>query len=189
MATERVVIGISGASGGALAIELLRQLRRLCEAELHVILTAEGENTLTFETGFGFADLGGLADSVYRGDMRGAPPASGSFRAMGMAVVPCSMKTLAGIASGYGDNLLLRAADVTLKERRRLVLVPRECPFGTIHLQNMAALSALGAVIVPPVPAYYNNPRSIDDVNRSVVGKIIEHLGVENDLIKEWGGQ
>jgi len=189
MTARRIIVGISGASGGSLAVELLRQLRQCSDAELHVILTAGGEYTLQYETGMGFDGLSGLADKVYRGETTDAPPASGSFRTLGMAIVPCSVKTLAGIVTGYCENLLLRAADVTLKERRRLVLVPRECPFSTLHLQNLAAASALGAVVVAPVPAYYNRPQSIEDVNRHIVGKVIEHLGIETDLVKEWYGQ
>ena len=185
---NRVIVGISGASGGELALEVLRQLRLWSDAELHVIVTESGETTLKYETGKDLSGLIRYADKVYSGRDMSAPPASGSLTTLGMVVVPCSMKTLAGIVTGYCDNLLLRAADVTLKERRKLILVPRECPFSTIHLRNMTAASELGAVIMAPVPAYYSFPCSIDDVNRFIAGKIIGHLGYENDLIEEWNG-
>ncbi len=185
---NRLLVGITGASGAPLAVELLRQLQAIPDLELHLLLSACGALTLAHECGMTPEDLDPLVCRRYANDDYGAAPASGSFPTMGMVIVPCSMKTLAGIVSGYCETLLLRAADVTLKERRPLVLVPRECPFGTVHLRNLTAASELGARIVPPVPAYYNHPKTIEDVNRHVVGKILSQLGLETGLVQQWEG-
>jgi polyprenyl P-hydroxybenzoate/phenylacrylic acid decarboxylase-like protein len=186
MANKRLLIGITGASGAPLAVELLRQLEDIPAVETHVMLSQCGELTLAQEAGLDRAWVEQHCTRLYDTTDYGAGPASGSFDTLGMVIVPCSMKTLAGVVSGYCDTLLLRAADVTLKERRRLVLVPRECPFGTIHLRNLTAASELGAVVLPPVPAYYNHPQTIDDVNRQVALKILSqfHLG----QVREWTG-
>ena len=183
-----LLVGITGASGAPLAVELLRQLQQLPEIRVHLIVSDCGALTLAHECGMQPADLDALCARRYENDDYGAGPASGSFPTMGMVIVPCSMKTLAGIVSGYCETLLLRAADVTLKERRPLVLVPRECPFGTVHLRNMTAASELGARIVPPVPAWYNHPATIEDVNRHIVGKILSQLGLETELVQQWEG-
>ena len=150
MNSKRLIIGITGASGAPLALELLHQLMEIPQVETHVILSHCGELTLTHETGLTRDDLRGLCTRLYDNEDYGAGPASGSFEALGMVIIPCSMKTLAGVVSGYCDTLLLRAADVTMKERRPLVLVPRECPFSTLHLRNLTAASELGAHIDPP---------------------------------------
>ena len=137
MGKQRLVIGISGASGAPIAIELLNQLRTLTDIETHLIISYGAQLTIEQETTYSLDDVKALADVTYNNSEIGASIASGSFRTMGMIIVPCSMKTLAGITSGYSDNLLLRSADVTLKERRKLILVPRECPLSTIHLKNL----------------------------------------------------
>lgn len=186
MKRDRILVGISGASGAPLTIELLRALQQT-ELECHLIVTSGGWRTITEETGMTSEQVCALADAVHDIDNIGAPPASGSWRTLGMAVVPCSMKTLAGIHSGYSDNLLLRAADVTLKERRKLVLVPRECPMSPIHLRNQYELSMMGAVIMPPVLSYYNHPASIEDMARHLVGKILDQFGVEYNGFRRWG--
>ena len=160
---KRLVIGMSGASGAPLTIELLKQLQQYRDIESHLIVTKGAQMTLEQETEYTLEQLYALADEVHDNHNIGAGPASGSYRTMGMIVIPCSMKTLAGIVSGYSDNLVLRAADVTLKERRKLVLVTREAPLGTIHLRNMYEASQLGAVIIPPVLSYYNHPKTIED--------------------------
>lgn len=147
---KRIIMGITGASGAPLAVELLRKIRTIPDAESHVICSRSGALTLRQECGMELEELRRLSHVWYDNGDIGAAVASGSFRTLGMAVVPCSMKTLAGIVTGYSDSLLLRAADVVLKERRRLVLVPRECPLSTLHLRNLTAASELGAVIVPP---------------------------------------
>lgn len=186
MTMERLLIGITGASGAPLALELLRQLQALPNVEAHVILSHCGELTLAHEAGLSREELRRLCFRLYDNEDYGAGPASGSFDTLGMVIIPCSMKTLAGVVSGYCDTLLLRAADVTMKERRPLVLVPRECPFSTLHLRNLTTASELGADIIPPVPAYYNHPQTIEDVNRQIAEKVLSrfHLG----QVPEWTG-
>lgn len=184
---KRLIVGVSGASGAPIAMELLRALKQT-ELESHLVVTPGGWRTIAEETGMTTQQVGELADVVHDVDDIGAPPASGSWCALGMVVVPCSMKTLAGIHSGYSDNLLLRAADVTLKERRKLVLVARECPMSTIHLRNQYELSMMGAVILPPVLSYYSHPKSLEDAARHLVGKILDQFGVECSGFCRWGG-
>lgn len=186
MTPKRLLIGISGASGAPLALELLRQLRELPQVEAHVILSRCGELTLAHEVGMTREQLRPLCHRLYDNEDYGAGPASGSFQSLGMVIVPCSMKTLAGVVSGYCDTLLLRAADVTLKERRPLVLVPRECPLSTLHLRNLTTASELGAQIIPPVPAYYNHPKTIEDVNRQVAQKVLSRFQLGQ--VPEWTG-
>ena len=183
---KRLLIGISGASGAPLAVTLLEELKQIPEIETHVILSDCGELTLNHECGMDRADLSGLCTRLYDNDDYGAGPASGSFQAVGMVIIPCSMKTLAGVVSGYCDTLLLRAADVTMKERRPLILVPRECPFSTVHLRNLYEASRLGAEILPPVPAYYNHPKTIDDVNRQIARKVLSRFCLGE--VPEWTG-
>ena len=186
MGKQRLLIGITGASGAPLALELLGQLKGQPEVETHVILSLCGELTLGHEAAMTRQELAPLCTRLYDNEDYGAGPASGSFQTLGMVIIPCSMKTLAGVVSGYCDTLLLRAADVTLKERRKLVLVPRECPFGTIHLRNLTTASELGAVVIPPVPAYYNHPKTIEDVNRQAAGKVLSQFGLGE--VREWRG-
>ncbi len=183
---KRLLVGISGASGAPLAVALLRELQKIPQVETHVILSHCGELTLAQEAGMTREDIGAMATRLYDNQDYGAAPASGSFQTMGMVIVPCSMKTLAGVVSGYCDTLLLRAADVTWKERRRLMLVPRECPFSTLHLRNLATASELGATIIPPVPAYYNHPATIEDVNGQIARKILSQFGLGE--VPEWRG-
>ena len=183
---KRLLIGISGASGAPAAIALLEELKRSPVVESHVILSECGALTLSHECGMSRADLFGLCTRLYENDDYGAGPASGSFQTMGMVIIPCSMKTLAGVVSGYCDTLLLRAADVTMKERRPLILVPRECPLSTVHLRNLYEASKLGAEIIPPVPAYYNHPKTIDDVNRQIARKVLSRFRLGE--VPEWKG-
>lgn len=184
---NRVIVGISGASGAPLAVDVVRSL---CAArmEVHLVVTRSGERTLRHECGLSAEDLAPCCAAVYDNADIGAAIASGSFRARGMIVVPASMKTVAGIASGYSDNLLLRAADVTLKERRRLVLVARECPLSTLHLRNLLELSRMGAVILPPVMSYYSHPATIGDMARHIVGKILDQFDLETEGFRRWEG-
>lgn len=149
-------------------------------------MTRGAELTLAEETNLSVSELCAQADVTYENDDIGASIASGSFRTMGMVVVPCSMKTLAGIVCGYSENLLLRAADVTLKERRKLVLVPRETPLSTVHLRNLCDASQLGAVVIPPVMSFYNHPESVDDCVRHIVGKIMDQFELEADGFWRW---
>lgn len=183
---RRIIVGISGASGIPIAAEVLRQLKKIPDIETHLMYTRGAEMTIPLETELTMEDVRGLADVVYENSNIGAGPASGTFRTIGMVIVPCSMKTLAGIVSGYSDNLLLRAADVTLKERRKLVLVTRECPLGTLHLRNMYEASQLGAVILPPVLSYYNHPDSLEDCTRHIAGKILDQFELESEGMKRW---
>lgn len=184
---KRLIVGVTGASGAPLAVELLRELREHHpEVETHLVVTRSGELTLEQETGLTLAELRKLADLSYDNDSIGAAIASGNFKTMGMIVVPCSMKTVAGIVTGYSDNLLLRAADVCLKERRKLVLAARESPLSTVHLRNLYEASRLGAVVLPPMPAYYNHPKTIGDVTRQTVLRLLSQF----DLAEpgEWPG-
>ena len=184
---DRIVIGISGASGAPIAEALLKALKKE-RVQTHLVISRGGAMTIEQETGMSAGEIGQLADVVYDNQDLGAALASGSFKTMGMVVVPCSMKTLAGIVSGYSDNLLLRAADVTLKERRKLVLVTRECPLGTIHLRNMLEISQLGGVVIPPVLSYYGRPKSIEDCSRHIVGKILDQFDLEGEEFHRWEG-
>lgn len=186
MEKKRLLIGITGASGAPLAIALLEALRDILQVETHVILSQCGALTLKHEMNMEREQLRALCTRLYDNQDYGAGPASGSFHALGMVIIPCSMKTLAGISSGYCDTLLLRSADVTLKERRKLVLVPRECPFSTIHLRNLWDLSQMGAVVIPPVPAYYNHPVTLEDVNRQIAHKVLAQF--ELGEVPEWKG-
>lgn len=181
---NRIIIGITGASGAPLALELLKQLEG--KAERHVILSHCGELTLRHELNMVRDDLLPHCEKLYDNEDYGAAPASGSWNCLGMVIIPCSMKTLAGVVTGYCDTLLLRAADVQMKERRKLVLVPRECPFSTLHLRNLATASELGAVVIPPVPAYYNHPSTIEDVNRQTAEKVLSQFSL--GAVPEWRG-
>lgn len=185
---KRLVIGMSGASGAPLTVELLRQLRdRHPQVQTHLIVTHGAELTLAQETDVSMAQLKSLASVCHANGNIGAAPASGSFRTMGMIVVPCSMKTVAGIVSGYSDNLLLRAADVMLKERRKLVLVAREAPLSTVHLRNLYEVSRLGAVVLPPMLTYYNHPASVEDSTRYTVNRILSQFDLDEDSY-QWEG-
>ena len=185
---KRLIIGMSGASGAPLTVELLCQLHDRCpQVETHLVVTRGGEMTLTQETGIALAELQKLADACHDNSSIGASIASGSFKTMGMIVVPCSMKTVAGIVSGYSDNLLLRAADVVMKERRKLVLVARESPLSTIHLRNLYEASQLGAVILPPMLTYYNGPCTLEDCTRHTVNRILAQFDLDEGSY-QWEG-
>lgn len=184
----RLVVGISGASGAIYGIRTLETLRSL-KVETHLVMTEAAEETIRIETDRRVSDVASLATETYKvGDLT-AKPSSGSFRTDGMIVVPCSMKSLAGIASGYADNLLLRAADVTLKERRPLVLAVRETPLTLIHLENMVTVARAGAVVLPAMPAFYHRPKTMDDLVNHVVGRILDSFGIEHELYGRWDGQ
>lgn len=185
---EQLIIGMSGASGAPLAVELLRQLHHRCpQIETHLVVSRSAELTLRQETGLETEALRPLVHTLHDNDEIGANIASGSFPTLGMIVVPCSMKTAAGICSGYSDNLLVRAADVCMKERRRLVLVARESPLSTIHLRNLYELSQMGAVILPPMLTYYNHPVNVEDCTRYTVNRILAQFGLDQDSY-EWSG-
>lgn len=184
---KRLVIGMSGASGAILGIEILKSLKKYPNWESHLVISKGAEQTILEETNYKLIDVINLAYKTYSPKDIGASIASGTFRTEGMVIVPCSMKTAAGIACGYSDNLLLRAADVTIKERRKLVLVPRESPLSTIHLRNLLSLSELGTIIIPPMMSYYNKPASIEDLNTHIIGKILDKFNIEVSEFNRWG--
>ena len=184
---KRVVVGMSGASGAILGIEALRIFRELGGYETHLIVSTGATLTIALETGVTLDEVRALADVVHDNANLGAAVASGSFRTMGMLVVPCSMKTVAGIAHGFSDNLLLRAADVMLKEGRPLVLMPRETPLSIIHLRNLLAAAEAGAAIVPPMVTHYHGPTSIADMNRHLLGKALGRMSIDLPGMRRWG--
>lgn len=187
METKRVIVGVTGASGMPYAAHLLAALASAPGVETHVILSDAAKRVLALETDLMPADLTDLAHAVHEEGDLGAPPASGSWRAHGMVVCPCSMKSLAAIAHGLAGNLIHRAADVCLKERRPLILVARETPFSTVHLENMLAVSRAGATVMPPAPGFYHRPAAIGDLLAFMSARILDHLGVEHALSKRWG--
>lgn len=182
----RIIVGITGASGVIYGISLLEALRQL-DVETHLILSRQAERLITAETAYDPEEVRALAAYAYAAEDLYAPVASGSFLCQGMVVAPCSMKTLAGIASGYAENLIQRAADVTIKEGRRLILMPRESPFSAIHLENMLKLARLGVIIAPPIPAFYTRPQAINDLVRFSVGRALDLLGIKHHLFPRWG--
>jgi len=184
----RLVVGISGASGAIYGVRLLEVLG-LSGIESHLILTQAAQETIRLETGRAVEQVIALATQVYAIDDVGAAIASGSFKTVGMVVLPCSIKSLSAIAHSYTDNLLVRAADVTLKEHRRLVLAVRETPLHRGHLQAMLQLSEMGVVIMPPVPAFYHLPETVDDIVNHTVGKVLDLFDIEHDLFARWSGK
>lgn len=184
----RMVVAISGASGAILGVRLLQALREMPEIETHLVVSDAGELNLQHELGLTRKDVADLAHVMHNVHDVGAQIASGSFGATGMIVVPCSMKTLASIAHGFADNLMTRAADVMLKERRRLILMVRETPLNLIHLRNMAAVTEAGGIIFPPVPAFYQRPETLEEMVGHTVGHALELLGVGRELVPRWAG-
>jgi len=183
---KRLVVGISGASGVMLAIELLKQLQTNAEWETHLVLTTSACKTIAIETEYRKEEVEAMATILHPLNDVGASISSGTFKTEGMVIVPCSMKTLAGVANGYSENLLLRAADVTLKERRPLVLVARESPLNRIHIRNMLSASDAGAVILPPVVPYYNSPTSVREITMHIVGKILDIFDIPVPEFRRW---
>ena len=183
----RLVVGITGASGTIYGVRLLEVLRDL-GVETHLVMTEAARRVAGLETGYGVDDIEGLADYTWTNDEIDAPIASGSFRTGGMIVAPCSIKSLSAIAHSYNDSLLARAADVVLKERRKLVLVVRETPLHLGHLRLMAEATEYGAVILPPMPAFYHQPKTIADLVDQTVGKVLDQFGFEHDLYRRWQG-
>ena len=185
---KRIVVGISGASGAVIGVRLLAALRRLGTHETHLIVSSSGAVTAAQELGFTRGDLEAVADVVHNVRDIGAAVASGSFLTEGMVIAPCSMKTLAGVANGFADNLLTRAADVMLKERRRLVLVARETPLNLAHLRNMTAVTEMGGIIFPPLPAFYNQPATIDEMVDHTVARVLDLFALGPALSPAWAG-
>ena len=179
---------MTGATGAAIGIEILRALRELPQVETHLVLSRWASATIRLETDLAVSDVAALADVAYAWNDQGAAISSGSFAADAMIIAPCSMKTLAGIRTGYAEGLICRAADVTLKEGRRLVLMPRETPLSEIHLDNMLALARLGARIVPPMPAFYNLPKSVEDVIAHLAVRALDQLDIHLPSARRWDG-
>lgn len=187
---KKIIIGISGASGVIYGIRLLEVLRALPDVETHLVLSSAAGITIGLETDYSIEDVRALADVDYRFKDIAARISSGSFKTDGMIVAPCSMKTLAGIAYSFSDNLLLRAADVVLKDRRRLVLVPRETPLHLGHLRMLTQVTEMGAIVVPPMPAFYHRPRTVDDIINQTVNRVLDLVEIElpTDLFTRWEG-
>ncbi|ANN78622.1 UbiX family flavin prenyltransferase [Bordetella flabilis] len=187
--SKRLVVAITGASGAIYGVRILEQLRRHPDWESHLVLSASGALTAAQELALKRADIEALADVVHNVKDIGASVASGSFATEGMVVAPCSMKTLAAVALGMADNLVSRAADVALKERRRVVLVARETPLNLAHLRNMTSVTEMGGIVFPPVPAFYNQPASLDDVVNHTVGRVLDLFGIPHEnLLERWDG-
>jgi 4-hydroxy-3-polyprenylbenzoate decarboxylase len=185
---KRLIVAITGASGARYGVRLLELLRATEGIETHLMISDAAALNLHHELDVKRKDIEPLADNVHSVRDIGACVASGSFRADGMVIAPCSMKTLAAVAHGMCDNLITRAADVTLKERRRLVLLVRETPFNLAHLRNMTAVTEMGGIIFPPLPALYQRPQSIDEMIDHTVGRVMDMLGLEQSLAPEWNG-
>ncbi|HZD65479.1 MAG TPA: UbiX family flavin prenyltransferase [Acidimicrobiales bacterium] len=186
--SDRVVLAITGASGAIYGIRALELLAARGGVETHLVVTAGARRTITSETDRSVEEVRGLADVVHPVSNIGASIASGSFPTLGMLVAPCSIKTLSGIATSYADNLVTRAADVVLKERRRLVLLVRETPLHQGHLRLMSQATEAGAVIMPPVPAFYHHPRSLGEVIDQTVGRALDQLGLDTGVVRRWEG-
>ena len=185
----RLIVALTGATGVVLGVRLLQALKDMEDVETHLIVSKWGQQTLEHETTLTLSSLRELASHTYSpGDMTAAV-SSGSFGIDGMVIVPCSMRTLAAVTYGYGDNLIHRAADVTLKEQRPLVIVPRETPLSVTHLENMLRLARVGVTILPPMPAFYNHPRTVEEVVDHVVGRILDQLGITTSLSIRWSGE
>src|SRR5664279_4951756 len=188
MGTKKVIVGISGASGAIYGWRLLERLRAHGAVEIHLILTRSGEKTLFLETGKTVSDLKLLSDFSYPMEDISCRLASGSYPTDAMIIAPCSIHTMSAIATGISSNLMIRAADVTLKERRKLILMVRESPFHLGHLRNMTALAEMGAIIAPPIPGFYNNPRTVEQIVDHSVDRVLDLLGMPGPEIRRWEG-
>jgi len=182
----RLVVGITGSSGVIYGIKVLEVLLKI-KIETHLIISKWGERNVQIETDKSVEFVKSLATRNYNNDDMAAPISSGSFKTDGMAIVPCSMKTLSSIANGYDDNLVSRAAGVCIKESRRLVIVPRETPLSKIHLQNMTRLADIGVIVLPAMPGFYQRPKSMDDLITHIAGKILDQFGIEHNIYRRWG--
>jgi 4-hydroxy-3-polyprenylbenzoate decarboxylase len=185
---KRIVVGISGASGVIYGIRLLKVLKET-EWETHLVISEAAKQNILLETSLAVKEVEDLADKVYDSKNQAEAISSGSFKTSGMVIVPCAIKTLSGVANSFNENLLIRAADVTLKERRRLILVVRETPLHKGHLALMRKVADLGGIILPPVPAFYINPKSIDDLIDHTIGKILDIMEIDHTLYKRWEGE
>jgi 4-hydroxy-3-polyprenylbenzoate decarboxylase len=184
----KIIVAITGATGAIYGVRILQRLRE-AGAETHLVISRWGARTLIHETPYSREQVEAMATVSYAAGDMGAAVSSGSFRTDGMVIAPCSAKTLAAVAHGFGENLVHRAADVVLKERRRLVLVVREAPLSDIHLENMLKLSRMGAVVLPPMPAFYNHPQTVDDVVEHTVSRVLDQFGVDVSGVERWSGE
>ena len=185
-AQPRIIIGITGASGTIYAVRALEMLKKL-KVETHLVMTRSAQVTMAYETSWKVKDIAALADVVYRNEDIGAAISSGSFKTLGMLIAPCSIRSLSEIASGVTGSLLSRSADVVLKERRRLVLMVRETPNHLGHLRSMVAVTEMGAIVMPPVPAFYTKPKTIEDIVNHSVGRALDLFGLDTGMVKRWG--
>ena len=184
----RIIIGMSGATGFIYGIRLLEELAARENCETHLVISNGAKVAMKLECERSARDIEALADVVHSDQNLAASVSSGSFKTDGMVIAPCSMKTLSGVANSYGDNLVVRAADVCLKERRKLILVPREMPMHVGHCRLLHEAALMGAIIAPPVPAFYTKPKTIDDIVNDTVGRLLDLLGIDNELCKRWEG-
>ena len=183
---KRIVVGISGASGVTYGVRMLELLRKT-KFETHLIISKAGKLNIEIETSYKPGEVEAMADFTYDHKDMAAALASGSFLTEGMVVIPCTIKSLSGIANAYNENLLVRAADVTLKEKRKLVLVVRETPLHIGHLRLLTMAAEMGAHLLPPVPSFYHQPKTINDIINQTIGKVFDYLGIEHDLFNRWG--
>lgn len=185
---KRIVVAITGASGSIYGIRVLEVLQTIPEIEVHLVISEAAATTIDSETDFTLEKVAALADVVHSNKNIGATISSGSFKTAGMIIAPCSIKTLSAVANSNTENLIVRAADVTLKERRKLVLVVRETPFHLGHLRNMTRVTETGGIILPPVPAFYNKPKTLEDIINHLVGRVLDIFEIEHRLFERWKG-
>ncbi len=183
---KRIVVAISGATSSIYGIRLLEALRRYEDIEIHLIISHWAEENIKIETSYSVEEIWALAHHNYCNNEMGARISSGSFRVSGMVVIPCSMKTLSAISCGFTENLIARAADVMLKEHRSLIIVPRETPLNVIHLENMLKLARMGVSIMPPMPSFYHQPKSVDDLLNHFTGRVLDLLGIDHKMSGRW---
>lgn len=186
---KRIVIGISGASGSIYGIDLVKKLRAMSDIEVHLVMSDWAKENIKLETNYLPENIVQMADYVYDDHNMGAVISSGSFKVDAMVIAPASMKTIAGIAVGFDDDLIIRTAGVMLKEQRKLILVPRETPLSAIHLENLTKLSKLGVQIIPPIPSFYDHPKTIQDIIDHQSMKVLDSLGIDNEVGKRWTGE
>ncbi|WP_186277711.1 UbiX family flavin prenyltransferase [Lactobacillus sp. LL6] len=186
---KKIIVAITGASGSIYGIDILKKLSQLPDIETHLVMSDWAKENIKLETNYTPEQITEMTTYVYDNHNMGATIASGSFRVDGMVVAPASMKTVAGIAAGFDIDLIIRAASVMLKEQHKLIIVPRETPLSTIHLENLTKLSRMGVQIIPPIPSFYNHPKTIQDLIDHQSMKVIDNLGIENNFGKRWNGQ
>lgn len=186
---KKIIVGISGASGSVYGIDLLEKLNKVTSVETHLVMSNWAKENIKLETNYSVAEVENLADFVYDNQNLGAAIASGSFRVDGMVIAPASMKTVAGISIGFDEDLIMRAASVMLKEQRKLILVPRETPLSPIHLENLTKLAKLGVHVIPPIPSFYDHPKTIQDIIDHQTMKVLDGLGIKNKVGERWSGE